>query len=121
MTHKTQWINQGLFQDQIILIKVPEQKTLRNRYSQKQFECLCFVWTKGSLSSVTPDTLCIIRKNKIKKTPDTLIIRKQPIQEPSNRGNYLVIVFIKYLLIIKTHHRFIYTYQNHFFLAYYFI
>ena len=37
-----------------------------------------------SLSSVTPDTLCIPRKNKRKKNPDTLIIRKQPIKEPVN-------------------------------------
>ena len=32
-----------------------------------------------SLSSETPDTLCILCKKKRKKTPDTLIIRKQPI------------------------------------------
>ena len=37
-----------------------------------------------SLSSETPDTLCIPCKNKRKKTPDTSIIRKQPIQEPVN-------------------------------------
>ena len=37
-----------------------------------------------SLSSVTPDTISITRKNKRKKTPDTLIIRKQPIKEPVN-------------------------------------
>ena len=35
-----------------------------------------------SLSSETTDTLCIPCKNKRKKTPDTSIIRKQPIQEP---------------------------------------
>ena len=29
-----------------------------------------------SLSSVTPDYICITLKNKNKKTPDTLIIRK---------------------------------------------
>ena len=32
-----------------------------------------------SLSSVTPDTLCIPRKNKINEITDTSIIRKQPI------------------------------------------
>ena len=37
-----------------------------------------------NLSSVTPDTLCIPRKNKIRKNPDTLIIIKQPIKEPVN-------------------------------------
>ena len=41
------------------------------------------LYGKGeSLSSKTPDTLCINRKNKIQKTTDTSIIRKQPIQEP---------------------------------------
>ena len=42
-----------------------------------------------SSSSETLDTLCITRKNNIKKTTDTSIIRKQPIQEPvdpSKRG-----------------------------------
>ena len=34
------------------------------------------------LSSVIPYILCIYRKNKINKNPDTLIIRKQPIKEP---------------------------------------
>ena len=37
-----------------------------------------------SLSSVTQDILCIPCKNKINKTPDTSIIRKEPIQEPVN-------------------------------------
>ena len=37
-----------------------------------------------SLSSVTPDQQRIPRKNKIKKISDTLIIRKEPIQEPFN-------------------------------------
>ena len=37
-----------------------------------------------SLSSVTTDTLCITCKNKRKKTPDTSIIRKQPIKKPVN-------------------------------------
>ena len=37
-----------------------------------------------SLSSATPDILCIDRKIKISKTPDTLIIRKQPIKESFN-------------------------------------
>ena len=36
------------------------------------------------LSSEVPDTLCITSNNKRKKTPDTSIIRKQPIQEPFN-------------------------------------
>ena len=36
------------------------------------------------LSSETPDTLRIPRKNKRKKNPDTSVIRKQPIQEPVN-------------------------------------
>ena len=36
------------------------------------------------LSSETPDTICIYRNNKRKKTPDTLIIRKQHIQETVN-------------------------------------
>ena len=36
------------------------------------------------LSSETPDTLIIPCKNKIKKTPETPIIRTQPIQEPVN-------------------------------------
>ena len=36
------------------------------------------------LAGITPDILCIPRKNKINKTPDTFIIRKQPIQEPFN-------------------------------------
>ena len=36
------------------------------------------------LSSVTPDQQCIPRNNKRKKTPNTLIIRKQPILEPVN-------------------------------------
>ena len=38
-----------------------------------------------SLSCETLDTLCIYRKNKGKKTPDTSIIRKDPIQEPVNK------------------------------------
>ena len=38
-----------------------------------------------SLSSVIPDILLISRKNKIKKTSDISIIRKQPIQEPANQ------------------------------------
>ena len=37
-----------------------------------------------SLSSVTPDILHIPCKNKINKTPDTLIIKKEHIQEPVN-------------------------------------
>ena len=37
-----------------------------------------------SLSCETPDTLRIPLRNKRKKTPDTSIIRKQPIQEPFN-------------------------------------
>ena len=37
-----------------------------------------------SLSSVAPDSLHIIRKNKRKKTPDTSIVRKHPIKEPFN-------------------------------------
>ena len=37
-----------------------------------------------SLSSETPYTLRISCKNKIKKTPDTSIIRKNPIKEPFN-------------------------------------
>ena len=36
------------------------------------------------LAGITPDILCIPRKNKRRITPDTLIIRKQPIQEPVN-------------------------------------
>ena len=36
------------------------------------------------LESVTPDNLCIPRKNKRKKNTDTSIIRKKPIQEPVN-------------------------------------
>ena len=43
-----------------------------------------FLLTRGILSNETPDTLRIPRNNKRKKTPDTLIIRKQPIQEPVN-------------------------------------
>ena len=35
-----------------------------------------------TLSSVTPDQQSISRKNKRKKTSDTSIIRKKPIQEP---------------------------------------
>ena len=47
-----------------------------------------------SLSSETPDTLRIPLNNKRKKTPYTLIIRKQPLQEPFNprkmaKGNTL--------------------------------
>ena len=37
-----------------------------------------------SLSIVTPDQQRIPCKNKRKKTPGTLIIRKEPIQEPVN-------------------------------------
>ena len=37
-----------------------------------------------SLSSVTPYQQCITRKNKIQKTSDTLITRKELIQEPVN-------------------------------------
>ena len=37
-----------------------------------------------SLSSVTPDKQCIARNNKIKKNSDTLITRKESIQEPVN-------------------------------------
>ena len=37
-----------------------------------------------SVSSVTLDNLFITCNNKGKKNPDTLIIRKQPIQEPVN-------------------------------------
>ena len=37
-----------------------------------------------SLSSVSPDIICIPCKNKRKKTPDTSIIRTQPIKEPAN-------------------------------------
>ena len=36
------------------------------------------------LASVTPDNLCIPFENKINKTPDTSVIRKEPIQEPVN-------------------------------------
>ena len=36
------------------------------------------------LSSVTPDQKHILRKNKVKKTSDTLIMRKDPIQELVN-------------------------------------
>ena len=36
------------------------------------------------LSSVTPYNLLISRKNKIKKTPEDSIIRRQHIQEPVN-------------------------------------
>ena len=39
---------------------------------------------RESFSSITPDILRIPRKNKIKKTPDTLIMIKQPIKEPVN-------------------------------------
>ena len=35
-----------------------------------------------SLSSETPDILCIPRKNKRKKIPDTSMVIKQPIKEP---------------------------------------
>ena len=35
-----------------------------------------------SVSSKTPDIICTHRKNNKKKTPETLIIRKQHIQEP---------------------------------------
>ena len=37
-----------------------------------------------SLLSETPDTVCITRKNKRNKTPDTSIIIKKLIQEPVN-------------------------------------
>ena len=37
-----------------------------------------------SVSTVTPDKECIPRKNKRKKTSDTLIRRKKSIQEPDN-------------------------------------
>ena len=37
-----------------------------------------------SLSSETPDTLCICRKIRIKKNPDISIIRKKHIKEPVN-------------------------------------
>ena len=37
-----------------------------------------------SLSSVSPDILRIPRKNKRKKTPDTLIMIKKTIKEPVN-------------------------------------
>ena len=37
-----------------------------------------------SLPSVTPDILCVPRKNKINKTPDTFIVRKEVIKEPVN-------------------------------------
>ena len=47
-----------------------------------------------SLSGETPDTLLIPLKNKVKKTPDTLIIRKKPIKEPVNpRENGKIIQF----------------------------
>ena len=36
------------------------------------------------LESVTPDNVCIPCKNKIKKTPDTSVKRKEPIVEPVN-------------------------------------
>ena len=35
---------------------------------------------RENLSSVTPDIICITRKNKEKKTPNTSIVRKQPIK-----------------------------------------
>ena len=35
------------------------------------------------LAGITPDILCIPRRNKIKHS-DTSIIRKEPIQEPFN-------------------------------------
>ena len=37
-----------------------------------------------SLSSETPDTICILRNNKRKKNPDTSIYGEKPIQEPVN-------------------------------------
>ena len=39
---------------------------------------------EDDLAGITPDILCIPRQNKIIKTPDTLIIRKEHIQEPVN-------------------------------------
>ena len=43
-----------------------------------------------ALASVTSDNLCITRKNKIKKTSDTSVIRKYPIGDtvnPRKRAN----------------------------------
>ena len=57
-----------------------------------------------SLSSVTPDNICIFRNNKRKKTPDTLIIRKQPIQEPFNtrkRAKENTLTDVKQLVLKK--------------------
>ena len=36
------------------------------------------------LAVIIPDIIRIPRKNKIKTTPDTLIIIKEPIREPGN-------------------------------------
>ena len=56
-----------------------------------------------SVSSETPDNLCIYRENKIKKTPDTLIIRKNPIKEPVNRSLYIYGARDIFLLLYDDH------------------
>ena len=80
LTRKTQLINQGLFQELIYLIKVLEQKPLRNRYLQTQFKFFVLSGQGESLSSVTPVILCIPCKNKRKKSPYTSIIKNQLIK-----------------------------------------
>ena len=37
-----------------------------------------------NLASVTPDNICIPRKNKRKKTPASSVIRKVPIRDIAN-------------------------------------
>ena len=61
-----------------------------------------------SLSSLTPDQQLIPLKNKKKKTPDTLIIREELIQEPVNSGkraNEYSIPDVKKLVQKKHLHR----------------
>ena len=66
------------------LIKVPQYKNPQKKNHKDNFSVYVLSGQGASLSSVIPDIICIPGKNKRNKTPDTSIIRKEPIQEPFN-------------------------------------
>ena len=61
------------------MIKTPKIEIHKDNFS---VSVLSGQW--ASLSSVTSDIICISRKNKRNKNPDTSIIRQKPIKEPVN-------------------------------------
>ena len=66
------------------IIKVPHYKNPQKKNHKENFSVYVLSGQGESLSSVSPYIICNTRKTKRKKTPNTLMIRKQPIQEPVN-------------------------------------